>query len=103
MSASVEIRDLVKHFPAGRDRVVHAVNGVTLRIPAGSTLGLVGESGSGKSTVGRCALKLLKPTSGQIALRRPRHRGPQRLARRARGAPTRRWSSRTRSTRSRRG
>src|SRR4051794_3334752 len=66
MSASVEIRDLVKHFPAGRDRVVHAVNGVTLRIPAGTTLGLVGESGSGKSTVGRCALKLLKPTSGQV-------------------------------------
>ena len=66
MSANVEIRDLVKHFPAGRDRVVHAVNGVTLRIRAGETLGLVGESGSGKSTVGRCALKLLKPTSGQV-------------------------------------
>ncbi|WP_246090852.1 ABC transporter ATP-binding protein [Nonomuraea deserti] len=60
-----EARDLVKRFRSRRS-VVQAVNGVSLRIPRGRTVGLVGESGSGKSTVARLALRLLDPTSGQV-------------------------------------
>jgi ABC-type glutathione transport system ATPase component len=62
----LEVRDLVKHFPAGRDRSVQAVNGVSFEIARGEALALVGESGSGKTTVGRCLLRLLEPTSGAI-------------------------------------
>ena len=63
----VSVRDLVKHFPVeGSDDVVRAVDGVTFQIIAGETLGLVGESGCGKSTVGRCLLRLIEPTGGQV-------------------------------------
>jgi len=63
----VSVRDLVKHFPIeGSDDVVRAVDGVSFEIFSGETLGLVGESGCGKSTVGRCLLRLIEPTSGTI-------------------------------------
>ena len=63
----VRVRGLVKHFPVeGSDDVVRAVDGVTFEIVKGETLGLVGESGCGKSTVGRCLLRLIEPTRGEV-------------------------------------
>ncbi len=68
----LEVKDLVKHFPVKGglfarevDRV-HAVNGVSFSLAPGETLGLVGESGCGKSTTGRCVLRLIEPTSGEV-------------------------------------
>src|SRR5258706_4577329 len=72
----ISIRDLKVHFPlAGgllfrRSRqVVEAVDGVTLDIYPGETLGLVGESGCGKTTLGRAILRLTEITSGKILVR----------------------------------
>src|SRR6266550_2178306 len=63
----VDVRGLVKHFPVeGSDDVVRAVDGVSFEILRGETLGLVGESGCGKSTVGRCLLRLIEPTRGEV-------------------------------------
>ena len=63
--ALIEVRDLKKYFKTGAG-MLHAVDGVNLRITAGQTLGVVGESGCGKSTLGRCILRLLEPTGGQV-------------------------------------
>lgn len=65
MPANISVTNLHKHFSV-RGGLLKAVNGVSFDIPAGTTLGLVGESGSGKSTVGRCLLRLIEPTSGSI-------------------------------------
>jgi oligopeptide/dipeptide ABC transporter ATP-binding protein len=62
----VEIKDLKKYFPVPHKQVVRAVDGVSFTINRGETLGLVGESGCGKTTVGRCILRLIEPTSGEI-------------------------------------
>jgi len=64
MTPLLDVQNLVKHYP-GRPPV-RAVDGVSLTIAAGQTLGLVGESGSGKSTVGRTILRLQEPTSGRV-------------------------------------
>ena len=63
----VRVRGLVKHFPVeNSDDVWRAVDGVSFEILRGETLGLVGESGCGKSTAGRCLLRLIEPTKGDI-------------------------------------
>ena len=63
----VSVRGLVKHFPVeDSDEVWRAVDGVSFDILRGETLGLVGESGCGKSTAGRCILRLIEPTKGDI-------------------------------------
>ena len=68
----LKVRNLVKYFPVHGgilkrqvDRV-HAVDGVSFDIASGETLGLVGESGCGKSTTGRCILRLIEPTAGEV-------------------------------------
>src|SRR4051812_7161937 len=63
----LDVRHLVKYFPVdGSDDVVSAVDDVSFHLKQGETLGLVGESGCGKSTVGRCLLRLIEPTSGEV-------------------------------------
>jgi peptide/nickel transport system ATP-binding protein/oligopeptide transport system ATP-binding protein len=70
------VEHLVKNFNVRTTKGVRTVRGtvqaasdVSFAIGAGQTLGLVGESGSGKSTVGRCVLRLIEPTSGSIKFR----------------------------------
>ena len=68
----LQVSNLVKHFPIRGgllQRVVdqvHAVDGVSFDLMPGETLGLVGESGCGKSTTGRCILRLIEPTAGEV-------------------------------------
>jgi ABC-type oligopeptide transport system ATPase subunit len=67
----LDVRHLVKEFPAGaglfgRGGATRAVDDVSFSVSTGETFGLVGESGSGKTTTGRCVLRLVEPTSGEI-------------------------------------
>jgi oligopeptide/dipeptide ABC transporter ATP-binding protein len=68
----IEVRGLKKYFPAGASffgagsETVKAVDDVSFSIRRGETFGLVGESGCGKSTTGRCILRLIEPTAGEV-------------------------------------
>ena len=73
MTALVEVTDLVKHYPIKSGIVfkhsigaVKAVDGISFSLEAGETFALVGESGCGKSTIARCVLRLIEPTSGTV-------------------------------------
>ncbi|HUL73472.1 MAG TPA: ATP-binding cassette domain-containing protein [Vicinamibacterales bacterium] len=71
MTPLLDVRHLVKEFPGRggwfrKREVVRAVDDVSFSIGAGETFGLVGESGSGKTTTGRCVLRLIEPTSGEV-------------------------------------
>ena len=75
MSAPLlQVRNLTKEFSRksgifGKATPVRAVDDVTFDITEGETFGLVGESGSGKTTTGRCILRLIEPTSGEVRFR----------------------------------
>lgn len=74
MTVVLQVTDLVKEYPvrSGMFRrvtgAVKAVNSVSFTLSKGQTLGLVGETGCGKSTIGRCLVGLLRPTSGAVRL-----------------------------------
>lgn len=61
----LEVRNLKKYFNTGGG-LLHAVDDVSFSITKGETLGLVGESGCGKSTLGRCLIRLIEPTGGEV-------------------------------------
>ncbi|WP_330285081.1 oligopeptide/dipeptide ABC transporter ATP-binding protein [Streptomyces sp. NBC_00588] len=66
-AAELTVSDLVVDYPIGRRKHRRAVDGVSLRVPAGRAVGLVGESGSGKSTVAKAVLGMAPVSAGQVA------------------------------------
>jgi oligopeptide transport system ATP-binding protein len=75
LSIILEVKDLKKYFSIKKGfmgkgkNFVRAVDGVDLQLEEGKTMGLVGESGCGKSTVGKCILRLIQPTAGEVFFR----------------------------------
>jgi peptide/nickel transport system ATP-binding protein len=67
----LDIRDLTMHFGDGKKTTTKAVDGVSLTLMPGESLGIVGESGSGKTSMGRCLLRVYDPTGGSIQYRQP--------------------------------
>jgi len=65
----LQVDDLVVHYPAGRKRVVHAVDGVSLTVAPGEFVALVGESGCGKTTTAQAIMRMAKVTAGTITYR----------------------------------
>ena len=61
----IETRDLKKYFKVKKG-MLHAVDGIDMKIMPGETFGVVGESGCGKSTLGRTLIRLYEPTGGEI-------------------------------------
>ena len=66
MTLLIEARTLTKHFRIGKNKIVHAVDDVSLHVDKQEILGLVGESGSGKSTFGKTLVGLPEKTSGEV-------------------------------------
>ena len=72
MNHLLDVRNLAKYFPVRggllnrKTADFRAVDGVSFALQEGKTLGLVGESGSGKTTIGKCILRLIEPSAGQI-------------------------------------
>ena len=67
MTRLLQVTELTKHFAARQGKgSIRAVDGVSLTLKSGETLGVVGESGCGKSTLGRTILRLTEPTSGEV-------------------------------------
>jgi oligopeptide/dipeptide ABC transporter ATP-binding protein len=64
----LEVRNLIKRYPLGDGRSVHALQGVSFAVHAGETVGLVGESGCGKSTLAKIVIGLVPPTHGTVHL-----------------------------------
>ena len=62
----LSLEELVKHYPAGKGKKVHSVDGVSISVRKGEVLGLVGESGCGKSTLARTILRAVDATEGHI-------------------------------------
>ena len=61
----LEVKNLKKYFKTARGQL-HAVDDISFTLERGQTLGIVGESGCGKSTTGRCILRLIEPTEGEV-------------------------------------
>ena len=74
----LDVKDLVQRYTLPRENLfrpaaqVHALNGVSVQVKAGQSLGVVGESGSGKSTLARLVMALERPSSGSVSLAGPR-------------------------------